>query len=165
MHFVNKLSTSLQRMKYLLATVLMITAIKGNAQNADAILGEWESIEKNLIVEVYKQGNDFRARIVWFYDEADTITPIQQRLDIKNPDKILQSRKIIGADILSGLTYNPKQNKWTGGRIYDATSGKTWDATVWLTDYSSLSVRGFYLVRWFGKTLYFTRVQPQHFSE
>jgi uncharacterized protein (DUF2147 family) len=121
-------------------------------------MGKWESTEKDLIVDVYKHGNDFKAMIVWFYDEDDTITPIAQRLDIKNPNKKLRSRKILGTDILSGLTYNPKQNKWTGGRIYDATSGRTWDATVWLTGANSLSVRGFYLVRWFGKTMNFVKV-------
>ena len=142
----------------------MITAIKSTAQNKrDAILGKWESTEKNLIVEVYEQDKNFRARVVWFYDEDDTITPIEQRLDIKNPNKNLRSRKIIGSDILSGLVYDAKQNRWEKGRIYDSSSGRTWDATVWLTDPDSLSVRGFYVVRWFGKTLNFTKVpSPDH---
>lgn len=134
----------------------MIT--KSNAQNPNAILGKWESTEKDLIVEVYKQNNAFKAKIVWFYDEDDTITPLDQRLDIKNPNKQLRQRKILGSDVLSGLTYNPKQNRWNGGRIYDATSGRTWDATVWLTSKSNLSVRGFYIFRWIGKTLNFYKV-------
>src|SRR6478735_698774 len=113
MRFAFKLSPSLQRMKYLLSFVLMTTVIKSPAQNnPDAILGKWESTEKNLIVEVYKQQKDFKAKIVWFYDEDDTITPIEQRLDINNPNKNLRSRKILGADILSGLIYDPKQKRW-----------------------------------------------------
>lgn len=146
-------------MKYLIGICFLALTIKGNAQNKrDAILGKWESTEKNLIVEVYELDNVFKARIVWFYDEDDTITPIAERLDIKNPNKTLRSRKIIGMDVLSGLVYNAKQNKWTGGRIYDSSSGRTWDATVWLTSPEELSVRGYYLVRWFGKTLMFTKV-------
>lgn len=146
-------------MKYLAAIFLLAATLKLNAQNKeDAIIGKWESTDKDLIVEVYKQVNVFRAKIVWFYDENDTITPINKRLDIKNPNKALRSRPIIGTDILSGLAYNPKQNRWNGGRIYDATSGRTWDATVWLTSPNALNVRGFYLVRWIGKTLSFTRV-------
>ena len=132
---------------------------KGNAQNnPNAILGKWESTEKNLIVEVYKQDNDFKAKIVWFHDPDDTITPIEQRLDIQNPEQQLRYRKIIGLDVLSGLVYNFKQNKWTGGKIYDSSSGKTWDATVWLTGPDALRVRGFYLVRWFGKSLNFIKL-------
>ena len=161
MCFVCKLCPSLQRMKYLLSFVLMITVIKSPAQNgADAILGQWESTEKNLTVELYKQHHDFRAKVVWFHDEDDTITPIEERLDVKNPNKNLRSRKILGADILSNLIYDPKQKRWEKGRIYDSSSGKTWDATVWLINPDTLNVRGFYLVRWFGKTLTFTRVKP-----
>ena len=139
----------------------MITAMKSPAQNgADAILGQWESTEKNLIVEVYKQHHDFKAKVVWFYDEDDTITPIEERLDVKNPNKNLRTRKILGADILSGLVYDRKQKRWEKGRIYDSSSGRTWDATVWLNSPDTLSVRGFYVVRWFGKTLTFTKVKP-----
>jgi uncharacterized protein (DUF2147 family) len=147
-------------MKYLIGICFSLLLTTTNAQNReDAIIGKWESSEKNLIVEIYKHGNVFAAKVVWFYDEGDTITPITQRLDIKNPNKALRSRPIVGTDILSGLAFNPKQNRWNGGRIYDATSGRTWDATVWLTSPNNLSVRGFYIFRWIGKTLTFTRVQ------
>ena len=148
-------------MKYFIAIALTFFMAKGYAQNnPDAILGKWESTEKNLIVEVYKQDNDFKAKVLWFYDPDDTITPIEQRLDINNPDLQLRDRKIIGLDVLSGLVYNAKQNKWTGGKIYDSSSGKTWDANVWLTSPEALRVRGFYLVRWFGKTLNFIKLPP-----
>src|SRR5580765_5563422 len=145
-------------MKYLLGIVFLICTIKTHAQNKeDTILGKWESTEKNLIVQVYKQDNTFKARIVWFYDEIDTAL-VNTRLDEKNPDKALRSRKIIGLDVLSGLVYNPRQNKWTGGKIYDTHSGKTWNATVRLTSPDLMSVRGFYGVRLLGKTLNFTRL-------
>jgi uncharacterized protein (DUF2147 family) len=146
-------------MKYLVIIFLSTLIIKAKAQSReDAILGKWESVEKNLIVEVYKEENAFKARILWFYDEDDKITPIEVRLDIKNPDKSLRSRKIVGLDVLSGLVYNPKQGRWVNGRIYDSSSGKTWNATVWLTGANTLSVRGYYIFRFLGKTLTFTRI-------
>lgn len=145
-------------MKYILTFILVLFIIKTNAQNsADAILGKWESTEKNLIVEVYKQNEIFKAKIVWFLDEQDT-TLMNTRLDVKNPNKELRSRKIIGIDVLTGLSYNPKQNKWTGGKIYDSNSGRSWDATVWLINENLMNVRGFYGIRLFGKTLNFTRL-------
>ncbi len=146
-------------MKYLMAVCFLAGIIKARAQNDEnAIIGKWESVEKNLIVEVYKQANTFKAKIAWFYDEDDTITPINERLDIKNPNKSLRDRKILGLQVLSGLVYNPKQKRWVNGKIYDSSSGRTWSATVWLTDENTLNVRGFYLVRWLGKTLIFKRI-------
>jgi uncharacterized protein (DUF2147 family) len=71
----------------------------------------------------------------------------------------LRNRKIIGIDVLTNMTYNPNQNKWTGGKIYDSNSGKTWEATVWLIDPDLMNVRGFYAIRLFGKTLNFTRIK------
>ncbi len=147
-------------MKYLMIFFFaLFTTILAAQNQENAILGKWESTEKNLIVDVYKQGDSYRAKVDWFYDEDDTITPINQRLDIKNPNKDLRSRKILGMNVLSDLIYNPKQKRWVNGKIYDSSSGKTWSSTVWLTDASTLNVRGYYIFRFFGKTLVFKRVR------
>lgn len=151
-------SASFTCMKYLLVVVVLIFSVKIKAQNkADVILGKWESTEKNLIVEVYKQDEIFKAKIVWFLDEVND-SLVNTRLDVKNPDINLRSRKIIGIDVLTGMTYNAKQNKWTGGKIYDSNSGKTFNATVWLINSNLMNVRGFYGIRLFGKSLQFTRL-------
>src|SRR5690348_5729547 len=124
----------LQAMKHLMIVCFLGLMIKAQAQTEeDAILGKWESVEKNLIVEVYKQEGTFKAKVVWFYDENDTITPIEERLDTENPNKSLRNRKILGLQVLSGLVYNAKQKRWVNGKIYDSSSGRTWSATVWLT--------------------------------
>ncbi len=147
-------------MKY----VLMISAFcfcmtAGKAQGKqEKLLGKWMYEEKNLIVEVYQLYDDIHARIVWFYDADDTITPLQERLDLKNPDPALRSRKLIGLDILSGLEYDAREDRWIKGKIYDSSSGKTWDATVWLADEKTMKVRGYYIFRFVGKTLTFTRI-------
>jgi uncharacterized protein (DUF2147 family) len=149
----------LQVMKHLMIVCFLGLMIKAQAQTEeDAILGKWESVEKNLIVEVYKQEGTFKAKVVWFYDENDTITPIEERLDTENPNKSLRDRKILGLQVLSGLVYNAKQKRWVNGKIYDSSSGRTWSATVWLTDENTLHVRGYYLVRWLGRTLIFNRL-------
>ena len=146
-------------MKFVLLTCCFLFTLHVQAQtNPNAILGKWESEEKNLIVEVYKQNDAFKAKVVWYHDANDTV-PVEQRLDLNNPNKALRNRKIVGTDILSELIYNPKQDKWVNGRIYDASSGRTWDATVWLTDAQNLNVRGFYIIRLFGKTMNFFRTK------
>lgn len=114
--------------------------------------------EKNLVVDVYKKGSAFEASIVWFHDPRDTITPLDERLDVKNPNAALRTRKVIGMDILSNLAYDPQQNKWIKGKIYDSSSGRTWDATVWLTDANTMQVRGYYIFKFLGRTMKFTRL-------
>ncbi len=147
-------------MKYIIMLgSLLLLLITGKAQdNQNAIIGKWMYEEKDLIVEVYKVDNDYKAKVIWFHDSNDTLTPIDQRLDVKNPDKQLRKRKLLGMDILSDLTYDPKENKWVKGKIYDSTSGRTWDATVWLNDAQTLEVRGYYIFKFIGKTIKFTRI-------
>jgi len=118
------------------------------------ILGQWITDRKDLIVEVYLQGPEYRAKIVWAVDE--TASP-ENRRDEKNPDPQLRDRKIIGMDVLQGLRYNEKQGCWEDGHIYDATSGKTWSASARLDNSETLVVRGFWGFEIFGKTLRFKR--------
>jgi len=37
----------------------------------DAIIGQWMSTRRNVRVQVYKEGNEFRGRVVWFKDSDD----------------------------------------------------------------------------------------------
>lgn len=145
--------------KGILALFCLLILISCSAQNNEnAIVGKWLSSEKNLMVEVYKQGADFKARVVWFYDAKDTITPINQRFDKRNPNKALRTQKLLGLDVLKHLVYNAKDNKWIDGKIYDSTSGNTWNATVWLVSDKLMKVRGYCYFMFLGKTLTFTKV-------
>ena len=120
----------------------------------DPILGRWITDRKDLVVEVYLQGSEYRAKIVWVSDNS--VSP-EKRLDDKNPAPPLRTRKIIGMDVLEGLTYNDEQNCWEHGHIYDATSGKTWSASARLDKDETLVVRGYWGFELFGKTLQFRR--------
>jgi uncharacterized protein (DUF2147 family) len=129
------------------------------AQNKqDAIVGKWMSIKGNLLVEVYKLNHDFKAKVVWFDDRDDKSKPYNTRMDEKNPDNSLRKRRILGMDVLHGLVYNSEDDRWENGRIYDAKSGKTWDASVWITSDRLLKVRGFWHFEFLGETMQFRRV-------
>ena len=65
---------------------------------------------------------------------------VRQRGTVHNPDKNLQSRKLVGVNILSGLT--KKKDKWEGGKIYNPKNGKTYKCSIWL-DGNNLKVRGY----------------------
>ncbi|MBA3829478.1 MAG: DUF2147 domain-containing protein [Taibaiella sp.] len=128
---------------------------KTNDRNA--ILGRWLiTPKKNLIVNVYLSGSQYRAKIVWFSNPSNPVPP-DKRLDDKNPIVALRSRKIMGSDVLQDITYNESSNRWEGGKIYDATSGKTWSAAAYINKAGNLVVRGYWGFEIFGRSLIFIR--------
>ncbi|MBS1597517.1 MAG: DUF2147 domain-containing protein [Bacteroidetes bacterium] len=122
----------------------------------DAILGKWRNQENTLIVEVYKYNSEFRGKIVWF-DQGDQV-PMTERMDVHNPDKYLQNRKVLNLVVLTRLVFNPSNNIWENGKIYDCTSGKEWDSSVWLIKDNLLNVRGFWHLSIFGRNMIFTKI-------
>jgi hypothetical protein len=100
--------------------ILSISLISLNAAaqgNPDAIVGKWTTIEGNLQVEVYRQNSEFKARVIWFKDTDDRSRPMNERVDEKNPDKALRSRKWIGMEVLRNLRYYPNDNEWDDGKF------------------------------------------------
>ncbi|MEO7835350.1 MAG: DUF2147 domain-containing protein, partial [Ginsengibacter sp.] len=75
------------------------TSVININHNADAILGKWMTVENSLEVEVYKQENKYHAKIIWFKIE-DTTRPMNTRMDKKNPNPALRTRKWLGMEVL-----------------------------------------------------------------
>ncbi|MBC6489640.1 DUF2147 domain-containing protein [Flavihumibacter stibioxidans] len=148
-------------MKYvaLAAIIVSMTSFKTPKQyNADKIVGKWLANEdKNVIVQIYKSGNEYKAKIVWFDDSDDKARPMATRCDSKNPDKSLRNRKLLGLEVLTGLTYNADEEEWQGGHIYDPSSGKEYAAKAWLTTEGMLKVRGYWHFEIFGQNMCFTK--------
>ena len=62
-------------------------------------------------------------------------------LDAKNPKAALRSRPILGAPTVLG--FKPAApGKWTGGKLYDPASGKTYDGKLSLGANGVLKVEG-----------------------
>ena len=129
-----------------------------STQNADAIIGNWLSEDKNLKVEIFKCGNEYKGRVVWFDDTDDKTRPMVERLDKSNPDKTMRNKKILGSEVMHGLIYNKDDEEWQGGRIYDCTTGKDWNAKAWLNKEGILKVRGYWHVSFFGQNMSFKKV-------
>ena len=126
------------------------------AQNGDQLCGKWMSSENNLTVQVYKNGDHFRAKIIWFKD--DPSEPMEEWRDKHNPDPKLRSRKLLGMDVLSDLRYDADDNSWEDGTVYDAKHGHNWDASAYIDKQGLLRVRGYWHFKLFGKTMVFKRV-------
>ncbi|RYE19852.1 MAG: DUF2147 domain-containing protein [Sphingobacteriaceae bacterium] len=123
----------------------------------DKILGKWLSVEKNVLVNVYKNGNKYAAKLIWFDDSDDKSKPMNTRLDYKNPDKALQNRKLIGMEVVDNLDYNPSTNSWENGEIYDAKNGRTWSSAATITPDDILKVTGYWHFKFLGKSMMFKR--------
>jgi len=154
------LTSQIIYMKYIFFICLFANCGFVHAQQKDeVIIGKWMSTENNLEVEVYKQNAAFKAKLLWFDDSDDKTKPTASRLDEKNHDKALQNRKLIGIEVMHGLQYNEDDDEWQGGIIYDSSSGKNWEAKVWINAVGLLKVRGYWNFPIFGKTMSFKRVQ------
>jgi len=145
----------------LLLMLIISSRLNGYAQSfsdCDQICGKWMSTDKNLAVQVYKENEDFKAKIIWFDDSDDKTHPMDVRTDISNPDKTLRSRKILGMNVLEKLVYEPANNSWEKGVIYDAMHGRYWDSAAYITTDGLLKVTGYWHFKFIGKTLTFTRM-------
>ena len=116
--------------KYLMALVLVLLSLNGYAQG---ILGKWITEAGDAQVEIYQKGDVVNGKIVWLQKGPDTV-------DKNNKDAKLKSRKLMGVNILSGLT--KKEDKWEGGKIYNPKNGNTYKCSIW-PEGNELKVRGY----------------------
>ena len=116
--------------KITITLALMLMAASGYAQD---ILGKWITEAGDAHVEIYKSGDKLNGKIIWLEKGPDT-------KDKNNPDANLQSRKLMGVNILSGLSKSKK--RWEGGKIYNPKNGKTYKCAIW-PEGDKLKVRGY----------------------
>lgn len=115
--------------KILLMMTFAVISLTAYSQD---IFGTWITEAGDGNVEIYENNGKVFGKIVWLKKGADT-------KDTHNPDAKLKERKLIGVNLLSGLT--KKGDKYEGGKIYDPKSGKTYKCAIWL-DGKELKVRG-----------------------
>ena len=124
---------------------------------AERICGKWENTEKSLIIQVYTEHNEFKAKIVWYADTEGK--PLDYWTDRHNPNPALRSRKILGLQILRNLQYRPKTNSWENGIVYDSRHGKEWNSSAYIDKKGLMHVRGYWHFKFIGKTMTFFRVK------
>ena len=116
--------------KMILTMALALFSLAGYSQT---IIGKWLTEAGDAKVEIYEANGKVNGKIVWLEKGPDT-------KDTHNTDEKMRSRKLMGVNILSGLT--KKSEKWEGGRIYNPKNGKTYKCSIWL-DGDKLKVRGY----------------------
>jgi uncharacterized protein (DUF2147 family) len=136
--------------------LLMVFKLHAQTLPADGILGVWQSEDKATKIEYFKTGNTYAARLIWAKDmfEADGKTP---RKDVKNPDEKLRTRPIQNIVNVTGLTF--KDGEYTGGKLYVARDGNSYDLKAKLKGTDKLEARGYKGIPMMGKTIMWTRIQ------
>lgn len=126
-------------------------ALASVAQEADKIVGIWWNDEKTTKIEVKKEAGKYIGTIVYMIPEK--YENGQPPKDDKNPDEKLQSRSLIGLQILDGFVFDAKKKEWKEGTIYDPKSGNTYDCYAWLENDELLKLKGFIAgIRWLGRS-------------
>ena len=137
---------------------LILIALSANiasAQNADAILGKWLSATGEGQVQIYKKGNKYYGKLSWIkVPDKENGKP---KLDEHNPDKNLQSRPVLGIELLKNFTFDGN-NVYEDGTIYDPKSGKTYSCKMTLKG-DVLKIRGYIGISLIGRTENWTRVK------
>lgn len=120
---------------------------------ADDITGIWLTHgDKPAKIQIYKSGSRYFGKIVYLQFPTENGKPM---VDKKNPDATKQGRPIVGLQLLSGFQFD--DGEWSGGKIYDPESGKTYSCTISLKDANTLKVRGYVGISLFGRTETWTR--------
>ncbi|MFV5703313.1 DUF2147 domain-containing protein [Flavobacterium sp. XS2P12] len=128
--------------------ILQITNAKAQIKlnGSDKILGVFWSPKKDAKIEIYKKGAFYYGKSIWVASPGK---------DSENPIGALQKRDILGIELLTNFKFN--NGEYSGGRIYDPESGKTYDCKMSLIE-NKLQVRGFVGISLFGRTEIFERV-------
>lgn len=145
---------------FLLFAVLSFLPTSAFADGAgDEILGVWHSAEDKSRVQIYKVNNQYFGRIIslkdpnWPPNSGSGGTP---KVDRRNPNPELRNRPIVGLQFMRGFEFAGK-NLWSGGKIYDPESGKTYKCKLTLINPDRLEVRGYIGFSMLGRTEVWTR--------
>jgi uncharacterized protein (DUF2147 family) len=138
----------------LLAVLLWTSFALGS--NGDAILGVWNTRDRDTRFEIYKCGTQYCGKISYLREPNHSPANKEglaglPRLDTHNPDPRLRNRTLVGLPLLEGFRYMGN-NLWEGGKIYDPEDGRKYGCKIWLEGKSRLKLRGYLGISLFGRT-------------
>ena len=140
---------------------LFLMSLTANTQTfkADDVLGVWLNEDKDARVEVVKTGEMYFGKIIWL-DEPNEPDTGEPKLDDENKDESLQSRPVMGLQLLKDFVFDG-ENRWEDGTIYDPKNGSTYKCRITMEQRNLLYIRGYIGRAWMGlgRTTEWTRVE------
>jgi len=119
--------------------ILICLILSGYLSAEERVIGYWETSES--IVEISECGDKLCGTIRSLLVEEGT-NP-ESILDSNNIDIKLQSRPLVGVNILEGFNNKlDSNNKLKGGMIYNPRDGKVYKSKIYLLDDGNLRVEG-----------------------
>ena len=134
---------------------LALSGFIASAQKVDAILGSWANHSGEDHILIYKKGNKYFGKLDWIKYPNDETG--KAKTDKKNPEEALQTRPLLGLELLKDFVYD-EDNVYDDGTIYDPKSGKTYSCKMTL-DGNTLKIRGYIGISLFGRSETWTRVK------
>ncbi|CAG0954838.1 hypothetical protein MYXO_00423 [Myxococcaceae bacterium] len=143
----------------LLLAFLLLGAVRAEA--AGDPTGLWWAEGGFAQVEISRCADALCGRVAWLrhpFGEGGCALR-----DVENPDPALRSRPVEGLAILRDLRESPgAPGEWSGGEIYDPSSGRTYSAVVEFDGPDRLHVRGYLGLRLLGRTTTWLRVGTEN---
>lgn len=128
-------------MKRLALAVLAAAAFATAAAAADPVQGVWRTPEGDAKVKVAPCADkaSLCGTVVWLKAPLDKNgKPVT---DMANPDPALRSRPVVGLVLIRD--FKPAAaGRWTGGKIYDPKTGKTYASKLSANPDGTLKVEG-----------------------
>ncbi|MFM2225633.1 MAG: hypothetical protein RJA07_1835 [Bacteroidota bacterium] len=135
-------------MKKIIATIFIsvfINILFAQPLSADLILGRWINTNKDLIVECFKQGDKYFAKIVWFH-----VYPNDPNDMVEIPESTW-----LNTVVMKDFVFDT--NEWNSGTIKNLRNGKTYTAYIQMGCDNSLIVTGYVGFRFLSSTIIFTK--------
>ncbi len=124
-------------------------------------IGRWYAEGGAAKVEITDCGDELCGRVVWLRSPFDE-NGCELR-DRYNPVPERRGRQVLGLPILAGLARESDTSPtWTGGSLYDPSSGNTYRASLTVTDDHRLQLRGYVGIPLLGRTTSWFRVGAEH---
>ncbi|RAH96109.1 DUF2147 domain-containing protein [Acuticoccus sediminis] len=121
----------------------------------DAALGIWETANGDIRFEMFADDDRYAGRIIY---GALMVEPDGTfKRDVKNPDPALRGRSLEGIVFLTGLTWDPEDQRLEDGSLYLAPRGETASARV-TVEGETMELRAYRGTPMLGRTLEFRRV-------
>lgn len=121
---------------------------------ADSVVGRWRTEGGKGVVEIFADpvgSTTYSGRIASGKAGPDGLK------DEHNPDPALRSRPLLGLTFMTGFRHQG-EGRYSGGRIYDPNSGRTYSGKLRLKSPDELVLRGYLGISLLGGSQTWTRI-------
>jgi len=132
--------------------ILFALAVSCAVTRADGIVGRWKTVDDETgkpksIVEIFKDGDQFKAKVV------ELINPDEPNPRCKHCPDDKKDKPVIGIEFMWDMKETKPGMEWSQGHIMDPKNGKVYRCKMHLEDGGEkLDVRGYLGFSFIGRT-------------